>query len=96
MTVFVDWLELPSALILLIVVAPDQFANTYRSNAVGVAICLVIVWYVMKKYIQAWSELQAFYNRKETFNKSIVVGITLMIAYPISTLVQYLVWALIW
>ncbi|KAG5238893.1 cold-regulated plasma membrane protein [Salix suchowensis] len=36
------WLEMPGALILLIVVAPSLFASTVRNDWIGVAICLAI------------------------------------------------------
>jgi hypothetical protein len=52
-TVITDWLELPAALILLIVVAPDLFANTCRSNVVGVVVCLIIACYLLQEHIRA-------------------------------------------
>ncbi|RHN78174.1 putative cold-regulated 413 protein [Medicago truncatula] len=50
---FPDRLELPAALILLIVVAPDLFANTFRSDEVGLVVCLVIACYLLQEQIRA-------------------------------------------
>ncbi|KAJ6844899.1 cold-regulated 413 plasma membrane protein 2-like [Iris pallida] len=49
---FPDWLELPGALILLLVVAPGFFAQTVRGNIIGAAICLIIACYLLQEHIR--------------------------------------------
>ncbi|XP_061355407.1 cold-regulated 413 plasma membrane protein 1-like [Gastrolobium bilobum] len=86
---FPDWLELPAALILLIVVAPGLFANTCRSNAVGVAICLVIACYLLQEHIRASGGFRNSFTKAHGISNT--VGIILLLVFPIWTLVLYIV-----
>ncbi|KAK7308541.1 hypothetical protein VNO77_42154 [Canavalia gladiata] len=86
---FPDCLELPAALILLIVVAPDLFANTCRSNAVGVAICLIIACYLLQEHIRASGGFRNSFTKAHGLSNTI--GIIILLVYPIWTLVLYIV-----
>ncbi|XP_058761416.1 cold-regulated 413 plasma membrane protein 1-like [Vicia villosa] len=85
---FPDWLELPAALILLLVVAPDLFANTFRSNAVGVVVCLIIACYLMQEHIRASGGFRDSFTKANGISNT--VGIILLLVYPIWTLVLYI------
>lgn len=87
MVVIADSLKMPAALILLIVVAPDLFANTLRNSVVGVVICFIIAC-LLQEYIQAPGGCFREYYRLEK------VGIILLLVYPIWTLMLYIVGAL--
>jgi uncharacterized membrane protein len=52
MTVTADWLELLSALILLMAVAPSLLADTVRDDWIGMAICLAIACYLLQEHIR--------------------------------------------
>ncbi|RDX76979.1 Cold-regulated 413 plasma membrane protein 4, partial [Mucuna pruriens] len=84
---FPDWLELPAALILLIVVAPDLLANTCRSNAVGVAICLIIACYLLQEHIRASGGFRDSFTKAHGLSNTI--GIIILLVFPIWTLCQY-------
>ncbi|KAI3946068.1 hypothetical protein MKX01_024824 [Papaver californicum] len=51
---FPDWLEMPAALILLLVVTPHLFAHSLRNHWswIGVAICLAIACYLLQEHIR--------------------------------------------
>ncbi|KEH40768.1 putative cold-regulated 413 protein [Medicago truncatula] len=86
---FPDWLELPAALILLIVVAPDLFANTFRSDAVGgVVVCLIIACYLLQEHIRASGGFRDSFTK--AYGMSNTIGIILLLIYPIWTLVLYI------
>ncbi|KAK2453633.1 cold-regulated 413 plasma membrane protein [Trifolium repens] len=85
---FPDWLELPAALILLIVVAPDLFANTCRSNAVGVIVCLIIACYLLQEHIRASGGFRDSFTKAHGISNT--VGIILLLVFPIWTLVLYI------
>ncbi|TKY69154.1 Cold-regulated 413 plasma membrane protein 2 [Spatholobus suberectus] len=86
---FPDWLELPAALILLIVVAPDLFANTCRSNVVGVVICLIIACYLLQEHIRASGGFRDSLTKAHGLSNTI--GIIILLVYPIWMLVLYTV-----
>ncbi|KAL2347872.1 hypothetical protein Fmac_001872 [Flemingia macrophylla] len=86
---FPDFLELPAALILLIVVAPDLFANTCRSNAVGVVICLIIACYLLQEHIRASGGFRDSFTKAHGLSNTI--GIIILLVYPIWALVLYIV-----
>ncbi|CAJ2674236.1 unnamed protein product [Trifolium pratense] len=85
---FPDWLELPAALILLIVVAPNLFANTCRSNAVGVVVCLIIACYLLQEHIRASGGFRNSLTKAHGISNT--VGIILLLVFPIWTLVVYI------
>jgi hypothetical protein len=62
MTVTAEWLELPCALILLMVVAPSLLANTVRNDWIGVTICLVIACYLLQEHKSQWHIKHGWYN----------------------------------
>lgn len=77
---FPDWLELPAALILLIVVAPSIFASNFRSNLVGVAICLAIACYLLQEHIRASGGFRNSFTKAKGVSNT--VGIILLFVYP--------------
>ncbi|XP_074571901.1 cold-regulated 413 plasma membrane protein 2-like [Curcuma longa] len=82
---FPDWLEMPGALILLLVVAPGFFANTIRGGIVGLFICLAIGCYLLQEHIRASGGFRNSFTKSSGISNSI--GIILLFIYP--------VWALI-
>ncbi|QCD88500.1 cold-regulated 413 plasma membrane protein 2 [Vigna unguiculata] len=85
---FPDWLELPGALILLIVVAPSLFANTFRNDIVGVVVCLIIACYLLQEHIRASGGFRNSFTKAHGISNSI--GIILLLVYPIWALVVIL------
>ncbi|KAK7264345.1 hypothetical protein RJT34_31952 [Clitoria ternatea] len=85
---FPDWLELPGALILLIVVAPNLFASTCRHNIVGVLVCLVIACYLLQEHIRASGGFRNSFTRANGVSNSI--GIILLLVYPVWALLVIL------
>ncbi|OMO92179.1 cold regulated membrane protein [Corchorus olitorius] len=77
---FPDWLELPAALILLIVVAPSLFASTIRGNWIGVVICLVIACYLLQEHIRASGGFRNSFTKAHGISNS--VGIIILLVYP--------------
>lgn len=88
MIVTADWLELPGALILLIVVAPSLFANTFRNDIVGVVVCLIIACYLLQEHIRASGGFRNSFTKAHGISNS--VGIILLLVYPIWALVVIL------
>lgn len=82
---FPEWLDLPGALVLLIVVAPNVIASTFRDDIVGVIVCLVIACYLLQEHIRASGGFRNSFTRANGLSNSI--GIVLLMVYP--------VWALI-
>ncbi|XP_051134260.1 cold-regulated 413 plasma membrane protein 2-like [Andrographis paniculata] len=82
---FPDWLELPGALILLIVVAPGFFADTLRGSVVGVFVCLVIGCYLLQEHIRASGGFRNSFTKSSGISNSI--GILLLFLYPVWALV---------
>lgn len=81
MIIIADWLELPAALILLIVVAPGLIANTFRDNIVGVVVCLVIACYLLQEHIRASGGFRNSFTKANGVSNSI--GIIILLVYPI-------------
>ncbi|CAO2815118.1 unnamed protein product [Amaranthus hypochondriacus] len=78
---FPDWLELPGAIILIIVVAPNLFAYTIRGDWLGAAICLVIGCYLLQEHIRASGGFRNSFTRANGVSNS--VGIILLLIYPV-------------
>ncbi|CAM8904334.1 unnamed protein product [Rhodiola kirilowii] len=77
---FPEWLELPAALILLIVVSPSLFASTIRGDWIGAAICLVIGCYLLQEHIRASGGFRNSFTQRHGVSNS--VGIILLLIYP--------------
>ncbi|KAJ7001176.1 hypothetical protein D5086_008932 [Populus alba] len=77
---FPDWLELPSALILLIAVAPSLFANTVRNDWIGLVICLAIGCYLLQEHIRACGGFRNSFTKANGISN--IVGIILLFVYP--------------
>ncbi|KAH6789315.1 cold-regulated 413-plasma membrane 2 [Perilla frutescens var. frutescens] len=82
---FPDWLELPGALILLLVVAPSFFADTIRGGIVGIFICLIIGCYLLQEHIRASGGFRNSFTKGNGISNS--VGILLLFVYPVWALV---------
>ncbi|XP_010065427.2 cold-regulated 413 plasma membrane protein 1 [Eucalyptus grandis] len=82
---FADWLEVPAALILLIVVAPSLFASTIRDSWVGVAICLVIACYLLQEHIRASGGFRNSFTQPHGISNTI--GILILLVFPMWGLV---------
>uniref|UniRef100_A0A5B7AHD0 Cold-regulated 413 plasma membrane protein 2 n=1 Tax=Davidia involucrata TaxID=16924 RepID=A0A5B7AHD0_DAVIN len=82
---FPGWLELPAALILLIVVAPSLFADTIRDIWIGVAICLGIACYLLQEHIRASGGFRNSFTKSNGISNT--VGIILLLVYPVWALV---------
>ncbi|GLT43052.1 hypothetical protein SLA2020_170260 [Shorea laevis] len=82
---FPDWLEMPAALILLIVVAPSFFASTLRGSWVGVLICLAIACYLLQEHIRASGGFRNSFTRANGISNTI--GIIILLVYPAWALV---------
>ncbi|KAK3149220.1 hypothetical protein QOZ80_3AG0214510 [Eleusine coracana subsp. coracana] len=85
---FPDWLELPGAIILLTVVAPGVFADSFRGHVVGVIICLVIGCYLLQEHIRASGGFRNAFTKGNGVSNSI--GILLLFIYPLWALVLIL------
>uniref|UniRef100_A0A0A9DFZ7 COR413-PM2 n=1 Tax=Arundo donax TaxID=35708 RepID=A0A0A9DFZ7_ARUDO len=84
---FPDWLELPGAIILLTVVAPSLFADTFRGDLVGIFICLGIGCYLLQEHIRASGGFRNAFTRGNGVSNSI--GILLLFIYPVWALVLW-------
>ncbi|KAL5562567.1 hypothetical protein UlMin_032314 [Ulmus minor] len=82
---FPDWLELPGALILLIVVAPSLFSSTVRNSWIGVVICLVIAGYLLQEHIRASGGFRNAFTKAHGVSNT--VGIVILFVYPVWALV---------
>uniref|UniRef100_A0A0A9D122 COR413-PM2 n=1 Tax=Arundo donax TaxID=35708 RepID=A0A0A9D122_ARUDO len=82
---FPDWLELPGAIILLTVVAPSLFADTFRGDLVGIFICLGIGCYLLQEHIRASGGFRKAFRKGNGVSNSI--GILLLFIYPVWALV---------
>ncbi|CAK8575759.1 unnamed protein product [Lathyrus sativus] len=80
-----DWLDLPGALVLLVVVAPNVIATTFREDIVGVIVCLVIACYLLQEHIRASGGFRNSFTRANGVSNS--VGIILLLVYPIWALI---------
>ena len=85
-----DWLELPGALILLIVVAPSLFAKTIRNDPIGEAICLIISCYLLQEHIRASGGFRNSFTKANGISNTI--GIILLFVFPVWALVLRVLW----
>ncbi|KAL6494757.1 hypothetical protein OROGR_031557 [Orobanche gracilis] len=85
---FPDWLELPGALIILLVVAPEFFGDTIRGSMVGIFICLAIGCYLLQEHIRASGGFRNSFTKSNGISNS--VGILLLFLYPVWALVLHL------
>ncbi|OVA05189.1 Cold acclimation WCOR413 [Macleaya cordata] len=85
---FPDWLELPGALILLLVVSPSFFADTVRNGWAGVAICLGIGCYLLQEHIRKSGGFRNSFTQSRGISNTI--GIVLLMVYPVWSLVLYI------
>ncbi|GJN23191.1 hypothetical protein PR202_gb10818 [Eleusine coracana subsp. coracana] len=82
---FPDWLELPGAVILLVAVAPNLVAYTFRIDLVGEVICLIIGSNLLQEHIRESGGIRkAFKKGKRASN---TIGILLLFIYPVWALV---------
>lgn len=86
---FPDWLEMPGSLILLLVVAPNLFAHTFRDSWVGVVICLVIGCYLLQEHIRASGGFRNSFTQSHGISNT--MGIILLLVYPIWVLVVHFI-----
>ncbi|GLU13656.1 hypothetical protein SLE2022_302790 [Rubroshorea leprosula] len=84
---FPDWLEMPGSLILLLVVAPNFFAETLRGSWVGVFICLIIGCYLLQEHIRASGGFRNSFTQSHGISNTI--GIILLLVFPIWALVLH-------
>ena len=80
-----EWMELPAALILLIVVAPSLISSTIRNSWIGVLICLVIACYLLQEHIRASGGFRNAFTKAHGISNTI--GIVLLFVYPAWALV---------
>ncbi|CAA2944848.1 cold-regulated 413 plasma membrane 1-like [Olea europaea subsp. europaea] len=85
---FPDWLELPGALILLIVVAPSFLAGTIRDSWIGILICLVIGCYLLQEHIRASGGFRNSFTKSNGISNTI--GIVILLVYPVWALILYI------
>uniref|UniRef100_A0A7C8YJC4 Uncharacterized protein n=1 Tax=Opuntia streptacantha TaxID=393608 RepID=A0A7C8YJC4_OPUST len=78
---FPDWLELPGAVILIIVVAPSLLAHTIRGSWLGAAVCLVIGCYLLQEHIRASRGFRISFTRAHGISNTL--GILLLLVYPV-------------
>ncbi|ESQ53402.1 hypothetical protein EUTSA_v10026271mg [Eutrema salsugineum] len=81
---FPDWLEIPGALVLLLVVAPSLIAGTLRESWVGAVICLVIACYLFHEHIKASGGFKNSFTQKNGISNTI--GIVALLVYPVWTI----------
>lgn len=84
-----DWLELPAALILLIVVSPSLLSSTIRNDWIGVVICLIIAGYLLQEHIRASGGFRNAFTRANGVSNT--VGIVLLFVYPVWALLVELI-----
>ncbi|KAL5715078.1 hypothetical protein ACHQM5_016956 [Ranunculus cassubicifolius] len=85
---FPDWLEMPGSLILLLVVAPNFFADTVRGGWIGIFVCLVIGCFLLQEHIRAAGGFRKAFA--EAHGVSNTIGIILLFAYPVWALVLHI------
>ncbi|WVZ24656.1 hypothetical protein V8G54_003200 [Vigna mungo] len=78
---FPDWLEIPGSMILILIVAPDIFAQKLRNNWIGLAIDLFIGCYLLQEHIRASGGFRNSFTQKHGISNTL--GILLLIVYPI-------------
>ncbi|KAM7253557.1 hypothetical protein ACFE04_021711 [Oxalis oulophora] len=86
---FPDWLELPAASIILIVVAPSLLADTVKGSWIGDAICLAIACYLLQEHIRASGGFRNSFTKAHGISNS--VGILILFVYPAWALITELI-----
>jgi hypothetical protein len=81
------WLEMPSAFILIIVVAPYIFADIVRDDWIGLIICLVIAIYLLQEHIRASGGFKNSFTKANGVSNT--VGIIILVVYPVFALFMY-------
>nr|AXA98689.1 cold-regulated 413 inner membrane protein 2 [Vitis vinifera] len=84
---FPDWLEMPAALILLIVVAPSLFSSTIRDDWIGLVICLAIGCYLLQEHIRSSGGFRNSFTQRHGISNSI--GLIILLVYPVWALVLH-------
>lgn len=84
---FPDWLELPGALILLIVAAPSLLAEDLRASVVGYIISLIIGVYLLQEHIRAAGGFRKAFSERHGISNT--VGIILLFVSPLWDLIWY-------
>ncbi|KAF7143465.1 hypothetical protein RHSIM_Rhsim05G0078100 [Rhododendron simsii] len=80
-----DWLEMPGALLLLIVVAPSLIADTLRDSWIGAVICLAIACYLLQEHIRAAGGFRNAFTKSNGISNT--VGIVILLVYPVWAIV---------
>ncbi|KAF5191221.1 Cold-regulated protein [Thalictrum thalictroides] len=80
-----EWLDMPSQLIILLVVAPSLFTNYVRGGWIGLIICFIVGCYLLQEHIRACGGFRNAFTKANGISNAI--GIVLLFVYP--------VWALI-
>ncbi|CAF2157748.1 hypothetical protein BRARA_G00347 [Brassica rapa] len=78
---FREWFELPAAAILLIVVAPNLIAYTFRGNLVGLIICLGIGGYLLQEHIRASGGFKNAFTKANGISNTL--GIIALVVFPV-------------
>ncbi|XP_050363102.1 cold-regulated 413 plasma membrane protein 2-like [Argentina anserina] len=86
---FPDWLEMPGSLILLLVVAPNFFAETLKESWVGILICLLIGCYLLQEHIRSSGGFRNSFTQSHGISNTL--GIILLLVYPVWALVIHFV-----
>ncbi|CAE5983946.1 unnamed protein product [Arabidopsis arenosa] len=76
-----EYLELPVALVLLAVVAPNLIAGTFRDSWVGLAICLGIGCYLLQEHIRASGGFRNAFTKANGISNTI--GIICLVVFPV-------------
>lgn len=84
---FPDWLELPGALILLLVAAPSLLANDLRANVVGYIFSLLIGVYLLQEHIRAAGGFRRAFSERHGVSNTI--GIILLFVCPLWELIKF-------
>ena len=85
-----DWLEMPGAIVIIIVVAPNLIANTFRGNWVGAAVCLAIGCYLLQEHIRASGGFRNAFTRANGISNT--SGIVILLVYPVWYLITSFFW----
>ncbi|KAI3830407.1 hypothetical protein MKX03_033519 [Papaver bracteatum] len=87
---FPEWLEMPTALILLLVVTPHLFAHSLRVHWgwIGVAICLGIACYLLQEHIRKSGGFRNSFTQSKGVSNT--VGILLLMVYPVWSLLLWI------
>lgn len=87
--IIADWLEMPGSLILLLVVAPNFFAETLKESWVGILICLLIGCYLLQEHIRSSGGFRNSFTQSHGISNTL--GIVLLLVYPVWALVLHFI-----